>query len=121
MISSLFWILIGVFVIYAKVSKKKNPGIEGFLVRGQECKQESPTSKDEDLRPILMKFYFCAYGIPLIIVAVTASTSINNYNSPNFCFLTSKIPLIGGLVVPSVLLLTVMIGFSLSILCVLAA
>merc|ERR1719362_1374912 len=74
----------------------------------------------------LIKYYFFAYGVPTLIVIVTASTAgIDNYQNDEFCYLASSIkvsmvPFIGGLVVPCVLISTVMIGFGLSVLCVLS-
>ena len=140
MISSLFWILIGVFMIYDKVSQrdKKNtpPSVmmDGFLVRGQESKRQpisnNPTrlSASGNNMKTLMKYYFVGYGIPTLVVLLTVSASMKSYQNGQFCFLSSGSgnghslgPLIGGLVVPCVLISTVMIGFALSILCVLSA
>ena len=73
------------------------------------------------------RFYFSAYGVPTLIVVVTASTAgMNNYENVSFCFLASSSmsgslgSFIGGLLAPCVLISTVMIGFGLSILCVLS-
>lgn len=120
MISSLFWILIGVYVIYCKVSRRKRS--TNLLTRGgQEAFKTKAMEEETSAKRPLFRFYFFAYGAPLFIVAITASISLRNYQTDNFCFLTPLAPVIGALVVPCVLIFTVMIGFALSILCVLSA
>ncbi|XP_072181953.1 adhesion G-protein coupled receptor G6-like [Diadema setosum] len=47
----------------------------------------------------LIKASLVAWGCPLLIVAITAGATRQNYAAANYCFLTSS-PLIGGVLVP---------------------
>lgn len=118
MISSLLWILLGVYVIYSKVSGLKT-GISGAPSLDR---RQHPNDKYEVKPMPIIRLYFFAYGAPALIVILTASIAIDSYHNSNHCFLNWQTfgPLIGGLAVPCILTSTVMIGFSLSILCVLS-
>lgn len=115
-ISSLLWILIGVYVIYSKVS-----GLKSYGGPTLDRRQQSNDKSELSTMPII-RLYFLAYGAPALIVILTASIAIDSYRNANHCFLNWQNfgPLIGGLAVPCILTSTVMIGFSLSILCVLS-
>ncbi len=126
-ISSLLWILIGIYVIYYKISggSKAAKLADGILIRNahQEALHQHHKTLDYDKRP-LIRAYFVAYGAPFLIVIITASVSLDHYSNGQFCFLSaskkSLAPLIGSLAAPCILATTVMTGFALSILCVLS-
>ena len=130
-VASFMWILVGVHIIYCKVSKRNSEQNEdGNFLRGGGGGQPFASSHNKisktDDRPLqrpLTRYYLFAYGVPTLIVAVTAAISTDHYDTKNMCFLntTSLGPFIGSMVVPCVLVTTVMIGFGLSALCVIAA
>ena len=96
------------FCILFQVSAKKKPPLDTggarLLVRGADYGIKSDPDQSrllQDKKP-LIKYYFFAYGVPTLIVIVTASTAgIDNYQNDEFCYLASSIkvsmvPFIGG-------------------------
>ena len=132
--ASFMWILVGVHIIYCKVSKRspdhdqdqnflRATAMGGHQLYGIDNKTGKELEQKPALQKPLTRYYLFAYGIPTIIVTVTAAVSLENYETENICFLNTASlgPLIGALVVPCVLAITVMIGFGLSAFCVMAA
>ena len=131
------WLFVGVYIIYTKVSKTNSEQqkqiqllsdhVDVLLVKDQ---QAHPTNLADSTKSYnnpndngIIRLYIFAYGISTFIVAITASSSATNYSMPTgFCFLTTTTlaPLVGGFFVPLAFISTVMIGFGLSIVCVLA-
>ena len=131
-ISTFIWLLTGVYIVYSKVSKRNTTQYDrdGNILRGPLHHQQQQqtfamgnyTTKElilrgQSLNKPLRFLYIFAYGIPTCIVAVTAAIDIDNhYQTKEMCFLnTSSMGLfIGAMVVPLSLIVTVMIGFSMS-------
>ena len=129
-ISTFIWLLTGVYIVYSKVSKRNTQyDRDGNILRGPHHQQQqqtfamgNSTSKEFSLRGQSLKkplrfLYIFAYGVPTCIVAVTAAIDIDkHYQTKEMCFLnTSSMGLfIGAMVVPLSLIVTVMIGFSMS-------
>lgn len=128
-IACLMWLLVGVHIIYSKVSKRPLDGLlkkDDYLTRHELIANNGLKHDHHDQhhpeRP-LTRYYLFAFGVPGIIVAVCSAVSINQYQTESYCFMAFDplAPIIGGLVVPAVLIVTVMVGFGLSTICVLAA
>ena len=129
-ISTFIWLLTGVYIVYSKVSKRNTQyDQDGNILSGRHQPQQQQTfaigkstAKEFSLRGQSLKkplkfLYIFAYGIPSCIVAVTATIDIDkHYQTKDMCFLnTSSMGIfIGGMVVPLSLIVTVMIGFSMS-------
>ena len=133
------WLFVGVYIIYTKVSKKNSEqqplseNVDVLLVKPnnrtrshlvdstKSCNSPEGGGGKPGGKP-LIRFYIFAYFLALFIVAITASSSAQNYSQTGFCFITTTTlaPLVGGFFVPLAFISTVMIGFGLSIICVLA-
>ena len=131
-ISCYVWIFSGVYVIYTKVSSLESHENQGLasemntLFRNHNQEIIGREGKNKNDRPLSLsscvRFYLFAYGLPILIVAITAASSVNNYTSSKFCFISAEksvAPFVGGFIVPLAFISTVMIGFALSVMCVL--
>ena len=131
-VSCYVWIFCGVYVIYTKVSNQEGQENQGlasemntlFRNHNQELIESEGKNKIDRTEPLssCLRFYLLAYGLPSFIVAITAASNVNNYTSSTFCFISAEksiAPFVGGFIVPLAFISTVMIGFALSVMCVL--
>ena len=85
------WLFVGVYIIYTKVSSKKEgqplSDVDVLLVKAQPT-APTPMNGNEDTngKP-LIRLYVFAYGIASFVVAITASSGANNYSHTGFCFI----------------------------------
>ncbi|XP_044756189.1 adhesion G protein-coupled receptor A3 [Coccinella septempunctata] len=102
---SLLWICVAINCMYKRLSK--NTTIE---LHDDELPSDQPVQK-----PIL-GLYLVGWGVAMIICGISAAININNYSSPNYCFLKIGQPL-SALYIPFIVLSLFLFVFSLLVRC----
>ena len=107
-ISSILWILISVHVVYKKSFAFRK------LREGQS--HNNDRTGREKLRKPVSRLYLFAYGISLLLVAISGAVDIKHYDSYNYCFLSFN-PFIWAALIPIGLSVLVIFGIVLITLC----
>ena len=108
-ISSILWILISVHVVYKKSFAFRK------LREGQT--HNNDRAGREKLRKPVSRLYLFAYGISLLLVAISGAVDIKHYDSYNYCFLSFD-PFIWAALIPIGLGVLVIFGIVLITLCI---
>ena len=108
-ISSILWILISVHVVYKKSFAFRK------LREGQS--HNNDRTGREKLRKPVSRLYLFAYGISLLLVAISGAVDIKHYDSYNYCFLSFN-PFIWAALIPIGLSVLVIFGIVLITLCI---
>ncbi|KAL3277199.1 hypothetical protein HHI36_012550 [Cryptolaemus montrouzieri] len=104
-LSSILWICVAINCMYKRLSK--NMTIE---------LHDDELPSDQPIRKPILGLYLVGWGIALIICGISAAININDYSSPNYCFLKEGPP-ISALYIPFVILSLFIFVFCLLVRC----
>ena len=114
--SSILWILISVHVVYKKSATfKKSCGGGGGNSQNTAVHERI---NHEKLKKSVTRLYLFAYGVSIIIVAISAAVNVKNYDNPSYCFL-SFTPFVWTTLIPVTLCTMVVFGLVFTTLCIL--
>ncbi|KAG5880584.1 hypothetical protein JTB14_002393 [Gonioctena quinquepunctata] len=102
---SLLWMCVGVNCMYKRLSKNDIIGL-----------QDDDLPSDQPIQKPILGLYLVGWGIGLIICGLSAAINMNEYASPNHCFLRSG-PALSALYIPFCILIVFLFVLFLLIRC----